>query len=114
MKKNTPKMLIKRHYFLSVNATFIPRPMSVKPQNLLINIDTLLFSFNFLKIAEAKIANIKHQINPVVINVVPSARNGKIVFFKVGSINWGKNAMKNKATFGFKTFVKIASRYIFQ
>lgn len=72
--------------------------------------ETFLLSLNLAKMADAKVANIKHQIVPVVINVIPSVRNGKTVFFELGSINCGRKAIKNKATLGFKTFVIIASQ----
>ncbi|HZH37705.1 MAG TPA: hypothetical protein VEX65_10530, partial [Flavisolibacter sp.] len=57
-------------YFLSVNATFIPSPIKVSPQTLFMYVDTFLLAFNLLKIAEANIANTKHQIVPVAIKVV--------------------------------------------
>ena len=44
-----------------------------------------------------------NTIIPVVINIKPTVRNGNTACFKIGSINFGRNAIKNKATFGFKT-----------
>jgi hypothetical protein len=74
--------------------------------------DIFLLSFKRVKIAAAKIANVRHQIVPVVIKVAPNIKKGKTVWLTAGSINWGRKAIKNNATFGFRIFVKIASRYI--
>ncbi len=96
-------------YFLSVKAIFIPSPIKTIPQILFMYVDIFLLFLSLAKIEDAKVASIKHQIVPVVINAIPSVINGKTAFLIVGSINWGRNAIKNKATLGFNTFVNIPS-----
>ncbi len=56
---------------------------------------------------EEKTASVKHQIVPVETKVKPNIRKGTKLCACTGLINCGKNAKKNNATFGFKTFVKI-------
>src|SRR5688500_4763160 len=104
---------IKSSYFLSVRATFIPSPIRTVTQILLICPVSLLLFFNLSKMIEAKLARIKHQMVPVMVNVIPSARKGKTVFENVGSMNWGRKAIKNKATLGLRTLVITPSLYIF-
>lgn len=97
-------------YFFSVNATFIASIIKTSPHNLFIYEASVLFFLNLANNDDAKNAKTKHQIVPVVINVVPNNKKGKAVFLTLGSTNCGKKAIKNKATFGFKIFVNAASR----
>jgi hypothetical protein len=60
--------------------------------------------------ADVNHARVRHQIVPVVTNVSPSIRNANTFMFDAGSINCGRNARKNKATFGFSTFVTTPCR----
>src|SRR5262249_11303930 len=53
---------------------------------------------------DANQASARHQIVPVVTNVSPSVMNAAIFMFDAGSINCGRKAKKNNATFGFRTF----------
>ena len=54
---------------------------------------------------EANQARMRHQIVPVVTNVSPSKINAGTFALDAGSINCGRNARKNSATFGFKMLV---------
>ena len=55
---------------------------------------------------DANQARTRHQIVPVVTKVSPSVRNAAIFMLDAGSINCGRKARKNNATFGLRTFVK--------
>jgi len=48
-----------------------------------------------------------HLIVPVVTKVSASATNDLTLVVEEGSMNCGRNARKNSATFGFRIFVKM-------
>src|SRR4029453_16701561 len=56
--------------------------------------------------ADANHARMRHQIVPIVTNVNPSVTKARILLLVAGSMNCGRNARKNSATFGFSTLVK--------
>src|SRR5215475_5418746 len=55
---------------------------------------------------DANQARTRHQIVPVVTNVSPRVMNAAIFMLEAGSINCGRKARKNNATFGLRRFVK--------
>src|SRR3954447_17482543 len=52
----------------------------------------------------------RHQIVPVTTNVNPSRMNASVFDGASESMNWGRKARKNKATFGLRIFVTIPWR----
>ncbi len=62
-------------YFLSVKATFIPIPIKAIPQILFMYVNTFLLFLKREKSEDAKDANIKPQIVPVMIKLIPSVIN---------------------------------------
>ena len=61
---------------------------------------------------EEKYAINRHHNNPVIVNVSPKIIKD-IGLEAFVSMNCGRNAMKNKATFGFVILVKNPCTYIF-
>src|ERR1041385_7842561 len=59
---------------------------------------------------EANQARTRHQIVPVITKLIPSIRNAAIFMDDAGSLNCGRNARKNNATFGFRTLVSTPCR----
>src|SRR5205085_8019888 len=59
---------------------------------------------------EANHARTRHQIVPVVTKVKPSTRNANTLVVDAWSMNCGRNARKNMATFGFRIFVRTPCR----
>jgi hypothetical protein len=53
---------------------------------------------------DASNARVRLQIVPVTVKINPKIMNGTGVWPCPALTNWGKNAKKNKATFGFKRF----------
>ena len=107
---------------LSCLGNFIAQPFSVSSLTPMpINITSLIlfkitsivgflrrFSLNFDD------SNAKHEnhIKPVVANVSPRPKKDSMLLPELESINCGKNAKKNKATFGLKVLVMTPCLYI--
>ena len=91
-------------------ASLSPREINNTPLIFINHLETELFDLNFLLIDEAKMATIKHQIVPVVMNTKPRIMNERTLSGLSGEINCGRKAIKNTATFGLKILVNAPCR----
>src|SRR6516225_10023608 len=83
-----------------------PRNTKIAPAVRFSHCATVSLLRNRLLKLDANQARTRHQIVPVVMNVSPRVMNAAIFMLDAGSINCGRKARKNNATFGLRTFVK--------
>src|SRR6266576_4688150 len=87
-----------------------PRKTKSAPAIRLSHCPIVSFRCNRSPKAEPNRARTRHQIVPVVTNVKPRIRNARTLLLDAGSMNCGRKARKNSATFGFRMLVRTSCR----
>src|SRR5437764_80827 len=79
--------------------------------------DSLVYTMGWLakkrRTEAAPTARNRHHAVPVAMKVIPRAMNAATLVGLVGSMNCGRKARKNNATFGFSTLVTTPCRNAF-
>ena len=81
------------------------------PEHLLSQYLTVLLWLSMEEKDDAKHATTMHHTVPPDTKII--LRKSKLGIAPLGLANCGRNAIKNKATLGFSTFVKTPCKYIF-